>query len=88
MCFNETALTRYVSGFIYFVFLLFSLQLRSSYRTTLALIEPPIRTVALCGVSTGIFGFPLVPASEIALHEVSFRFCFFSYFNLFCFSDF
>jgi len=29
-----------------------------------------IKTVALCGVSTGIFGYPLVPASRIALQVV------------------
>ncbi len=46
--------------------------LRSSYRTVLEIVKArdDIRTVALCGVSTGIFGFDLLTASRIALTEV------------------
>jgi O-acetyl-ADP-ribose deacetylase (regulator of RNase III) len=43
-------------------------NLESCYRTCLDLVEKQgIRTVAFCGVSTGIFGFPLYPASRIAI---------------------
>ncbi|KAL9652503.1 hypothetical protein ABK040_000075 [Willaertia magna] len=45
--------------------------LKSSYETTLALVEKyKIKTVALCGVSTGIFGYPLDKATMIAMHTV------------------
>ena len=46
-------------------------QLRSCYRTCLELVESQgLRTVAFCCVGTGIFGFPLVRATHIALSEV------------------
>lgn len=46
-------------------------QLESCYKTTLNLaIANNLRTIALCGVSTGIYGFPLGPATEIALKTV------------------
>lgn len=46
-------------------------QLRSCYRTALELVEQHrLRTVAFCCVSTGVFGFPLVRATHIALIEV------------------
>jgi len=45
--------------------------LASCYFTLLDLCKKhSIKTVALCGVSTGIFGYPLVPASRIALQIV------------------
>jgi O-acetyl-ADP-ribose deacetylase (regulator of RNase III) len=45
--------------------------LQSSYRTVLEIVKArdDIRTVALCGVSTGIFGFDLAIATRIALTE-------------------
>ena len=46
-------------------------SLRGCYRTCLALVEKHrLRSVAFCGVGTGIFGFPLVRATHIALDEV------------------
>lgn len=46
-------------------------QLESCYNTTLQLaIEHNLKTVALCGVSTGIYGFPLQAATETALKTV------------------
>lgn len=45
-------------------------SLRSCYRTCLALVEQHrLRTVAFCGVGTGIFGFPLERATHIAMDE-------------------
>jgi O-acetyl-ADP-ribose deacetylase (regulator of RNase III) len=45
-------------------------QLRGCYRTCLELVEKhKLRTVAFCCVGTGIFGFPLVRATHIALSE-------------------
>jgi O-acetyl-ADP-ribose deacetylase (regulator of RNase III) len=42
------------------------------YRSLLEIVQnkEDIRTVALCGVSTGIFGFDLRVATNIALREV------------------
>lgn len=31
--------------------------------------EPGVRSLALCGVSTGIYGYPLIPASHGELRE-------------------
>jgi len=46
-------------------------QLQSCYKTTLQLaLDNKLKSVALCGVSTGIYGFPLEAASEIALQTV------------------
>lgn len=46
-------------------------QLEGCYKSTLQLaIENKLKTVALCGVSTGIYGFPLQAATEIALKTV------------------
>jgi O-acetyl-ADP-ribose deacetylase (regulator of RNase III) len=46
-------------------------QLQSCYKTTLQLaLENHLKSVALCGVSTGIYGFPLKAATEIALQTV------------------
>lgn len=43
-------------------------KLASCYRTCLELVlKHNIQTVAFCGISTGIFGYPLYKASEIAL---------------------
>ena len=46
--------------------------LAQSYRSVLEIVgeTDDIRTVALCGVSTGIFGFDLRVATNIALREV------------------
>jgi len=45
--------------------------LKSCYMTCLKLVEKHnIRTVAFCGVSTGIYGFPVEAASNIALNTV------------------
>ncbi len=46
--------------------------LASCYRTLLQIVQQKddIQTIALCGVSTGIFGFDLEKASRIALTEV------------------
>jgi len=46
-------------------------KLESCYRTCLELVEKyNIRSVAFCGVSTGIYGYPLYPAARIALSTV------------------
>lgn len=46
-------------------------QLESCYKTTLQLVlDNKLKSVGLCGVSTGIYGFPLAPATEIALKAV------------------
>jgi O-acetyl-ADP-ribose deacetylase (regulator of RNase III) len=46
-------------------------KLRSAYETTLQLVEEHnLKSVALCCVSTGIFGYPLENASHIALDTV------------------
>ena len=46
-------------------------KLRLCYESILALVkEHRLRTVALCCVSTGVFGFPLVRATRIALRTV------------------
>lgn len=46
-------------------------QLESCYRTTLQLVvDNKLKSVALAGISTGIYGFPLAPATEIALKTV------------------
>jgi TATA box-binding protein-associated factor RNA polymerase I subunit A len=47
-------------------------ELRSCYRTLLERCkeEPKIRSVALCGISTGIFGYPLLNAAKVALSTV------------------
>ncbi|KAK9894072.1 macro domain-like protein [Cystobasidium minutum MCA 4210] len=46
-------------------------QLGGCYETTLQLaVDDKLKSVALCGVSTGIYGFPLGPATEIALRTV------------------
>lgn len=43
-------------------------KLQGCYESTLKLaVEHEMRTVALCGVSTGVYGFPLRDATEIAL---------------------
>jgi O-acetyl-ADP-ribose deacetylase (regulator of RNase III) len=43
-------------------------ELEGCYRTTLELAkEHGLKTIALCGVSTGVYGFPLRDATEIAL---------------------
>ncbi|KAG0665888.1 hypothetical protein C6P46_005982 [Rhodotorula mucilaginosa] len=45
--------------------------LRSCYRTTLDLcVENGLRTVAFSGISTGVYGYPLIPAAEVACEEV------------------
>ncbi|MFE7277816.1 protein-ADP-ribose hydrolase [Streptomyces sp. NPDC057623] len=47
--------------------------LAMSYRSCLDLAAElgAIRTVAFCGVSTGVFGFPRVPAARVALRTVA-----------------
>jgi len=46
-------------------------MLESAYSSCLKLVEKhKLKTVAFCGVSTGIFGFPLYPASNIALKVI------------------
>jgi len=47
--------------------------LASAYRSCLDLAArlPAVRTVALCAVSTGVFGFPRAPAARIALATVT-----------------
>ena len=46
-------------------------ELRSSYDTCLELVSKHnIKSVALCGISTGIYGYPLYDASHVALHSV------------------
>jgi O-acetyl-ADP-ribose deacetylase (regulator of RNase III) len=49
------------------------LELRSSYRSCLDVAAEAggIRTVALCAVSTGVFGFPKPEAATIALRTVA-----------------
>jgi O-acetyl-ADP-ribose deacetylase (regulator of RNase III) len=45
--------------------------LRSAYSETLKFINgSTIKSVALCCISTGIYGYPIVPATHIALDEV------------------
>ncbi|KAH3767996.1 ADP-ribose glycohydrolase MACROD2 [Pelomyxa schiedti] len=45
--------------------------LDSCYKTCLSFVDSHnIRTLAFCGISTGIFGFPLKKAANIALHRV------------------
>eukprot|EP01088_Endostelium_zonatum_P000073 TRINITY_DN1011_c0_g1_i1.p1 TRINITY_DN1011_c0_g1~~TRINITY_DN1011_c0_g1_i1.p1 ORF type:complete len:408 (+),score=189.76 TRINITY_DN1011_c0_g1_i1:81-1226(+) len=45
--------------------------LTSAYESVLKLaVENNIRTVALCGISTGIYGYPLVNASKVALETI------------------
>ncbi|GAA5996411.1 macro domain-containing protein [Rhodotorula paludigena] len=45
--------------------------LRSCYSSTLALcVDNGLRTVAFSGISTGIYGYPLDPAAEVACDEV------------------
>jgi O-acetyl-ADP-ribose deacetylase (regulator of RNase III) len=45
--------------------------LQSCYQSCLdLLLAKGLRSIALCGVGTGIFGFPLVRATHIALHTV------------------
>ncbi|GJN88443.1 hypothetical protein Rhopal_001409-T1 [Rhodotorula paludigena] len=45
--------------------------LRSCYSSTLELcVENGLRTVAFSGISTGIYGYPLDPAAEVACDEV------------------
>lgn len=42
--------------------------LEGCYRSTLQLaVENDLKTIALCGVSTGIYGYPLREATEVAL---------------------
>ena len=46
-------------------------MLESCYSTCLDLVEKHgIKSVAFCGISTGIFGYPLFPASRIAIETV------------------
>lgn len=43
-------------------------QLEGCYRSTLQLaVDNKLKTLALCGVSTGIYGYPLQEATEVAL---------------------
>ena len=45
--------------------------LKNAYNSTLNFIDgEEVRSVGLCGISTGIFGFPILPATRIALHTV------------------
>jgi hypothetical protein len=45
--------------------------LESAYRETLAFIDgEEIRSVGLCCISTGIFGYPIVAATNVALETV------------------
>ena len=47
-------------------------KLASCYKTTLNLAaDRGLKTIALCGVSTGIYGFPLAKATHIAVVENS-----------------
>jgi len=47
------------------------IKLQSCYRTTLDLaLQNNLKTIALCGVSTGIYGYPLEKASEVACQTV------------------
>ncbi|GAA5977981.1 hypothetical protein JCM10908_004185 [Rhodotorula pacifica] len=46
-------------------------QLRSCYKTTLDLCaEKGLRTVAFSGISTGVYGYPITAAAEVACDEV------------------
>jgi len=46
-------------------------QLESCYKTVLQLVDKHnIRSIALCGISTGIFGYPLEAASRIACDTI------------------
>lgn len=47
--------------------------LASCYRSCLdlAIVLPGVRSVAFCGISTGVFGFPREPAARIALSSVA-----------------
>lgn len=46
-------------------------KLTSAYTTCLELVEQyNIKSVAFCGISTGIFGYPLDKATFIAMHTV------------------
>jgi O-acetyl-ADP-ribose deacetylase (regulator of RNase III) len=45
--------------------------LRSCYRKSLHLaVENGCKSIALCGISTGIYGYPRMAAAEVALREV------------------
>jgi O-acetyl-ADP-ribose deacetylase len=45
--------------------------LRSCYRTLLELaVDNDCKSIALCGISTGIYGYPPIAAAEAALREV------------------
>jgi len=47
------------------------IKLLSCYKTVLELISSyKLRTVAFCGISTGIFGYPLYQASHLALRSI------------------
>lgn len=47
-------------------------ELASCYSACLTLAaEAGVRSVALCGISTGVFGYPANQATDIALHSVS-----------------
>ncbi|MEW7973679.1 MAG: protein-ADP-ribose hydrolase [Candidatus Thiodiazotropha endolucinida] len=47
-------------------------QLASCYSACLTLAaEAGVRSVALCGISTGVFGYPAGQATDIALHSVA-----------------
>ncbi|EFC35193.1 predicted protein, partial [Naegleria gruberi] len=46
-------------------------KLTSAYTTCLELVEEyQLRTIAFCGISTGIFGYPLDKATIIAMHTI------------------
>lgn len=46
--------------------------LRSCYQSVLSLAsENGLRSVGVCGISTGVYGYPLMPATHIAVQEVS-----------------
>lgn len=46
-------------------------ELESAYKSTLALMDGEnVRSVGLCCISTGIYGYPIRPATEIALQVV------------------
>jgi O-acetyl-ADP-ribose deacetylase (regulator of RNase III) len=45
--------------------------LRSCYRTSLELaVDNGCKSIALCGISTGIYGYPSMAAAQVALREV------------------
>jgi len=49
----------------------FEKELTSCYQTCLSLVKTyHIKTVAFCGISTGIFGYPLYSASHVALKTI------------------